>query len=241
METDMFRKIAVVLGLVVIVLAALVVWSYSAAIFRVALDEKVVALTYDDGPNPPHTEALLAMLHRHNVKATFFLKGRNVEAFPKEVRTIAVTGHEVGNHSYYHRPMISFNKLTMRSELERTNALIKDQLGYAPVLFRPPYGLQGPGLKLALESLNMTSIIMSDNGADWEVSDPELIASAILETVEPGSIVLLHDGHGDVDDPDSQDSRAATVAATGIIIESLKARGYRFVTVGGLLKAPLIN
>ena len=90
-------------------------------------------------------------------------------------------------------------------------------------------------LKTAIEELGMTSILMSTNGADWKVTDPELIASAVLDSIEPGSIILLHDGHGDVDDPNNQDSRAATVAATGIVIEALQTRGYRFATVGELI------
>jgi peptidoglycan/xylan/chitin deacetylase (PgdA/CDA1 family) len=231
----MFRKIVVVFSLVFIALCTVVLWSYSAAIIRFPVTEKVVVLTYDDGPNPPHTQALLELLERHDVKATFFLKGRNIEAFPELVRSVAQAGHEIGNHSYHHRPMISLSEAAMREELVRTNILIDDLLGYQPVLFRPPYGAQGPGLKLALEDLDMVSIIMSDHGADWEVTESGLIAEAVLETVEPGSIILLHDGHGDVADPLTQDSRSATVAATGIIIKSLKERGYRFATVGELM------
>ena len=124
----------------------------------------------------------------------------------------------------------------MREEVVRSNLLIENVLGYQPVLFRPPYGVQGPGLKRTLDELDMISIIMSDHGSDWEVTDPRLIANAVLESVAPGSIVLLHDGHGDVDDPLAQDSRAATVVATGMIIEALKEEGYQFATVGELLE-----
>jgi peptidoglycan/xylan/chitin deacetylase (PgdA/CDA1 family) len=229
------RKIAFVLAFVIVSLCAMFFWSYSKVVVSVPVAEKVVALTYDDGPNPPHTQALLDMLAQHGVKATFFLKGRNVEVFPESVRAVAQAGHEIANHSYDHRPMISFSKSAMREELARTNVLIERLLGYQPVLFRPPYGVQGPGLKTAIEELGMTSILMSTNGADWKVTDPELIASAVLDSIEPGSIILLHDGHGDVDDPNNQDSRAATVAATGIVIEALQTRGYRFATVGELM------
>lgn len=221
--------------LALIVLCGVVMWSYSDAIFSVPTDEKVVALTYDDGPNPPHTQALLELLHEEDVKATFFLKGRNVEAFPQEVRNMVYLGHEIANHSYSHRRMISFSRDRMLREVEKTNAVIREVLEYEPELFRPPYGLQGPGLKRALEELGMTSIIMSAHGSDWEVTDPEKIAEAVLSDVTPGAIILLHDGHGDVDDPSVQDSRAPTVAATRIIIETLKAQGYRFLTVGRLL------
>ena len=98
-------------------------------------------------------------------------------------------------------PMLSFSKSEMLNELVRTNQLIEDLLGYQPDLFRPPYGVQGPGLKMALDELDMTSILMSTHGLDWEVNDPELIANTVLESIEPGSIILLHDGHGDVHGP----------------------------------------
>ena len=123
----------------------------------------------------------------------------------------------------------------MLEELVRTNQIIENLLGYSPVLFRPPYGAQGIGLKRAIQTLGMKSILMSVNGADWESTDPVMIANAVLDGVAPGSIILLHDGHGDIDDPAAQDSRAASVVATGIIIESLKSQGYRFATVGELL------
>ena len=213
----------------------LIYWSYKGVIITVPTTEKVVALTFDDGPNPPHTQALLDMLAQHEVMATFFLKGRNVEAFPESVRAVANAGHEIGNHSYFHRPMISLSKTDMREEVVRTNIMIENILGYEPVLFRPPYGAQGPGLKLALQELGMSSILVSTNGADWEVTDPQQIAISVLENIEPGGIILLHDGHGDVDEPETQDSGVATVLATGIIIEELKAQGYRFATVGDLV------
>lgn len=231
----MIRKIMGVLGVVLVTLCAVFFWSYSKVVITVPVTEKVVALTYDDGPNPPHTQALLDVLARHGVMATFFLKGRNVEAFPDSVLLVASAGHEIGNHSYSHRPMLSLSKSDMLEEVVRTNVLIENLLGYEPVLFRPPYGIQGPGLKLALDELGMSSILMSTNGTDWEHTDPQQIASEVLENIEPGSIILLHDGHGDVDLPESQDSRTATVAATGIIIEALKDQGYRFTTVGELM------
>ncbi len=231
----MIQKIAIVLVLLAVAVAGLISFSYAGAIWRIPTSEKVVALTYDDGPNPPHTADLLQMLDQHDVQATFFVKGRNVEAYPEQLTAVAVAGHEVGNHSFHHRLMIGVGREAMRNEVELANRAIEKVLGYSPVLFRPPWGAQGIGLKRALDELGMTSIIMSDSGTDWEITDPQLIASAVLETVKPGSIILLHDGHGDVDEPGQQHSRAATVAATGIIIESLRARGYRFATVGELL------
>jgi len=233
----MWRKGLILLTILAVGLVAVVYWSYSGAIVRLPVEAKVVALTFDDGPNPPHTEALLKLLAEHDVKATFFLKGSHIEAFPETARMVARADHEIANHSYSHKPMISLQRESMQEEIARTGELIDThlELDYSPRLFRPPYGLQGPGVKRAIDELGMISILMSDHGSDWEVTDPVLIAEAVLENVEPGAIVLLHDGHGDVDDPYSQDSRAPTVEATGIIIQSLKSRGYDFVTVSELL------
>ena len=134
----MIRKILAVFGLAIVALGAVLIWSYSATVAIIPVQEKVVALTFDDGPNPPHTEALLDMLAQHNVKATFFLKGRNIEAFPESVRRVVEAGHEIGNHSYFHKPMISLSESDMLEELVRTNNLIEQYIGDSPVLFRGP-------------------------------------------------------------------------------------------------------
>ena len=231
----MIRTTLAVLCLTLFALGAVLFWSYSATVATIPVQEKVVALTYDDGPNPPYTQALLGMLEKHNVKATFFLKGRNIEAFPESVQEVVEAGHELGNHSYFHKPMIALCEAGMLDELVRTNSLIRRYIGVDPTLFRPPFGVQGPGLKMALDTLGMTSVLMSTHGADWEVINPQSIADAVLENIEPGSVILLHDGHGDVDDPGAQQSRAPSVEATGIIIETLESKGYRFTTVGEML------
>ncbi|NQX90210.1 MAG: polysaccharide deacetylase family protein, partial [Halioglobus sp.] len=149
-------------------------------------------------------------------------------------------GHEIGNHRYMHRPMLSLRESVMREELSQANALIHQELGVEPDLFRPPYLAQGVGLKLALSELHMDSILASNHGLDWQERHPQRIADKVLDGIAPGAIILLHDGDGDgdgdVDDPMAQSSRAPTAAATGIIIETLKARGVLFSTVGGLMR-----
>ena len=106
----MIRKLAAVLAVLAIpllVFVALVVWSYGDVVSSVTVEEKLVALSYDDGPNPPYTADLLALLAAKGVRATFFPKGRNVDEFPVDARAIVAAGHEIGNHSYYHAPMTS--------------------------------------------------------------------------------------------------------------------------------------
>ncbi len=229
------RALLLIVALVVS-LVAVFSWSYTGSIASVEVEEKVIALTFDDGPNPPYTQAMLDTLEKAGIKATFFLMGRHAEAFPDQVKAIADAGHEVANHSYSHRLMLASTKSVALEELQRTNALLENITGHKPIHFRPPYGMQGPGAKLALEQLGLRSILMNVNGSDWEHTSPEPIANAVLESITPGSIVLLHDGQGDVDDPMAQDSRSASVEATAIIIKSLQNQGYRFVTVSDLLQ-----
>ncbi|NND68378.1 MAG: polysaccharide deacetylase family protein [Halioglobus sp.] len=228
-------KIVGALALLGALVFAYISWIYSNSLLRVETAEKAIALTYDDGPNPPHTQALLELLAQRKVKATFFLKGRNVEAFPELAAQVVAQGHEVANHSYHHYAMGALRKEEMLAELVRVNELILVTTGVQPSLFRPPFGIQGAGLKRALDELGMLSVLADASGTDWEVTDARQVADLVLADVGPGSIVLLHDGHGDVDGPDEQDSRAHSVAATALIIDELRAKGYRFVTVSELV------
>ena len=236
----LLKKFAMLVGAIVLALvvawAAMLYWSSNYLVASVATTEKVLALTFDDGPNPPHTQNLIQLLEKHQVKATFFLKGANVEAFPEDVQAIARAGHEIGNHSYYHKAMAAIGKTAYREELIRTNQALNKVLGYSPHLFRPPYGVQGVGLTRALAELDMVSIGLGVSGADWSSDDPQQIAAAIVDSVAPGNFILLHDGHADVADPMAQDSRAHSVAATALVITALKDRGYRFITVSEMLE-----
>ena len=216
-------------------LAGFMYWCYQDVVFRVPVAEKVVAITYDDGPSSEDTLALLALLAEQNVRVTFFLKGTNVEAFPNIVRAQHKAGHEIANHSWSHQPMLSFSKAAMLTEIDRTAAAIERITGSTPAHFRAPFFVQGAGLTLALRERQLLSVAAGPNGADWEVFHPQQIAASILESVEPGDIILLHDADGPEPDPVGQASRAGTVAATKIIIDSLREQGYRFVTVSELL------
>ena len=227
-----------IIGAVILIVGGvftLGMWSYSDTISSVKLTEKVVALTYDDGPNPPHTAALLQLLEKENVRATFFPKGKNVAAFPESARAIVAAGHEVANHSYKHMPMTTLSKDVAMAEILRADEVLETVMGVKTNLFRPPFGVQSLGVKRALTDLGKTSVLMSAIGNDWEVFEPQAIADAVLVDVEPGAIILLHDGHGDVDDPHQQIGRAGSVEATRIIIETLRGEGYRFLTVGELI------
>lgn len=232
----MLKRIGLAVALALAATLVMAYWCYRDVVIWPQVSQKVVALTFDDGPNPPHTRALLQVLQAHQVRATFFMKGANVEAFPDQVRAVAAAGHEIGGHSYHHRPMLGLRSAAYAQELELTNQLLAAELGYTPQLFRPPYGLQGVGLTLALRQLGLRSIGMGVHGSDWSQTDSEQISQSILAGIKPGAIILLHDGHADIADPHAQDSRAASVQATGQIITVLRSDGYRFVTVSELLE-----
>ena len=229
------KTLACALVLVALVFGAIAM-VYQGSFSSLPVKERLVALTYDDGPNPPHTRALLDLLASREVIATFFPKARNAEAFSNELLAVAAGGHEIGNHSYYHRPMTSLSTQAMFEEVEKANEVLTTLLGERPRLFRPPYGIQGYGLWRALKQLEMPSVLMNTHGADWEPHSAQEIADRVLAGVQPGTIILLHDGHGDVDDPYAQDSRAATVEATGLIIDALHTQGYRFVSISELMR-----
>lgn len=231
----MIKKTLTTLTIAVAIIGLFGYWCYSEIVFGIDTERKLVALTYDDGPSAVDTAALLKVLAKHEVKATFFLKGQNVLAFPDSVRDIHDAGHEIANHSYTHKAMYSFSKDDMLAEVQQTNEAINKVLGFTPELFRPPFLVQGAGLKRALSELGMLSIGANANGKDWEVIDPKQIAASILDAIEPGNFILLHDGDGPNPNAHQQQSRQATVEATSLIIEELVTRGYEFMTVGDML------
>lgn len=189
--------------------------------------EKVVALTYDDGPNPPYTNQLIGILERNQIKATFFVVGNIIEKHPATVRLVLSKGHELGNHSYSHQKMTSENPSFIRSEIEKTDQLLR-QLGVKEEIhFRAPYGRKFLVLPYLLAKMNKKNILWNVNPNDYKAPNSEVIENYVLEHVSPGSIILLHDGGGD---------RSHTVTATESLIKKLGERGYTFKTVSELMR-----
>jgi len=183
-----------------------------------------IALTYDDGPST-YTPALLAILRRLAVPATFFLVGQEDAARPAIARQILAEGHEIGDHSWNHANLGGGGP-GASSQLQRTNAVIRRATGYTPCLFRPPYGATGADLVERTRSLEMTSVLWSADPFDWKTPGTDAIVSRVLAQTHAGAIILEHDGGG---------PRAQTLAAAPLIIAALRARGYTFVTVSQLL------
>jgi peptidoglycan/xylan/chitin deacetylase (PgdA/CDA1 family) len=203
---------------------------------------KLVALTFDDGPNEPYTSQILDILAANNIKATFFVIGKNVELYPDSAARIIAEGNVVGNHSYSHNANHALTEYGAR-DLERAQATINNTLGVLPYLYRPPHGKKSPWELQAIKKLGMIEVTWNVSANDQHIfavfghPTPEIFARAIVRDVEPGSIVLLHDGYGTQHDNIKAD-RSLTVETLPLIIAQLKAKGYRFVTVPELLNVP---
>ncbi len=198
---------------------------------QVSMSDLVVALTYDDGPNPPYTESLVDMFDRHSVKATFFMMGRHAELHPDTVRRVLAGGHQIGNHSYGSATLAFRSPSFIRAEIHRTDEILR-KLGVPKGTdVRAPH--VAPFLTVAwiLSQEGLRHIGANVVPQDWSTNDADLIARRVLEEVSPGSIVMFHDG---LDTEDGID-RQATVDATAEVVRVLKERGYRFTTVDELL------
>jgi peptidoglycan/xylan/chitin deacetylase (PgdA/CDA1 family) len=197
----------------------------------ISTDEKVVALTYDDGPNPPHTQALLRVLARAQVPATFYFMGAHVEAHEASARTVIAAGHEVGNHSWSHAPLPLLSVAGVRDEFERTDAILR-RLGVSgPIDVRAPWMLRGLQAAWWFSRAGRRHIGAGAAGNDWEPSTAREVADRVLASVKPGTIILLHDG----DHASLAADRSWTVGATQILLKELGSQGYRFVRVSELI------
>ncbi len=195
--------------------------------------EKVVALTFDDGPNDPYTGQILDVLKQAGVHATFFCVGINAEREPETVRRIAAEGNEVGNHSYAHRKRDALLDLRYR-DAARTNDILRAITGTLPRLYRAPNGFHTPWSLRAVGEHGLRAIGWDVESNDWDEPGADTIVMRTVGRVQPGSIILLHDG----DNSRLGTDRSQQAAAVRTIIETLKGRGYRFVTVSEMLGFP---
>ncbi len=179
----------------------------------------VIALTFDDGPNPVDTPELLRVLRRHRVQAVFCLWGDHVRQYPWIVRQIVAEGHILCNHSMHHDDMSTWTPAQIRADLLETNATIRRIVPWAPIpYFRAPYGSWGQTPQVAAE-LGMQPLGWRLAVGDWEPPGTEELVRRLREGITPGAVVLLHDGGGD---------RSQTVAAVDQIIREFRAEGWRF-------------
>ena len=192
---------------------------------RVDTDEKVVALTFDDGPDPFHTPRVLEVLDRYHVKATFFMLGRNVERHPAMAREVLARGHEIGNHSYSHARLILMSPRHVRDEIERTDQLLRGIGVTGEILFRPPHASKFIVLPYVLVQMKKLSVLGDVDPQEWKRRPAAVMTESILRQTRPGSIIGLHDPMG-----------GATLRTLEDSIKGLAAQGYRFETVSELVR-----
>ncbi|MFJ7909507.1 polysaccharide deacetylase family protein [Kitasatospora sp. NPDC096204] len=191
----------------------------SKPVYDLDPERRVVALTIDDGPDPRHTPAVLALFEQYGVRATFFLIGENAVEHPALVREIADRGHHIANHTWTHPDLRHLPEGKVRDELERTSDLLQRTAGRQPTWFRAPGGDWSPtSVKVAAE-LGMRNMAWSVDPRDWARPGTSAIIDRVLKNVRPGSIVLNHDGGGD---------RSQTVAALKAYLPVLVDSGYQF-------------
>ena len=185
---------------------------------------KCIALTFDDGPGP-YTAKLLDTLKQQNVRATFFVVGKNAQADPDLVKREAAEGHEVENHSMSHPDLAKESKAGLTEQIDGTNDIVKQLTGVTPRYLRPPYGATDGQVAAHVKKLGMTQIFWGIDAFDWKHPDASYVADQIVSDAAPKGIVLLHDIH------------PTSVDAVPKIIEGLRAKGYTFVTVSELVGA----
>lgn len=199
--------------------------------YRVPTLDRVVALTFDDGPNEPYTSRLADLLASEDVRATFFQVGACIERHPEVTSQLAAAGHLIGNHSYSHQFHRCWNDETMRLEIDRTQQILTDILSAPPVYYRPPWLLRTPALFRSLDERGLTPISGEFCHAFEPVQPPAAaIARRALAKARPGAVLIFHDGFDG-----RGGNRAHTVESVGIVIRELKRRGYRFATIDELL------
>ena len=186
---------------------------------------KCVALTFDDGPGP-YTPQLLSSLDRFAAKATFFVIGQNVVASPSVVRSEIAAGHEVGNHSWSHRDLTRVAHKELVNQITWGDQAIRNATGQSPTLIRPPYGAVDAALR---RTVDRPLILWNVDTLDWKYRNSPRVVKAVLSTVKPGDIVLLHDIH------------RTTIRAVPDILKALSARGYHFVTVSELMRGTALS
>lgn len=186
-----------------------------------------IALTFDDGPNPYYTSQVLALLRRYGVKATFFLIGSLVAAYPNLVQQEYQQGDVVGNHTWTHPELIKLSSPAVRYQLQSTSNELQAVTGVSSTIFRPPYGEFNRSIQSTAASLGLSTILWNVDPKDWSLPGTNVIISRVLHFAHNGSIILMHDGGG---------NRLQTVAALPTIITLLKQQGFQFVTIPRLIQ-----
>lgn len=189
---------------------------------------KMIALTFDDGPNKTYTPQVLEVLQKNNIKATFFVMGGWVKQNPEILKQVYAAGNVIGNHTFTHPLITKISSASFKNELIKTNEIIYATINVYPVLFRPPFGMSSATSNKIVSDLGFKKITWNFmvNDYDANKTTAEKIASQVIQHASPGAIITMHDGGS---------NREKTVKALATIIPTLKQKGYEFVTVSELL------
>lgn len=179
---------------------------------------KVVSLTFDDGPSAANTKKILAILKKFNIQATFFVLGEKAKLHPEIIKTLAMHGHSLGNHSYSHLKMTNLSESSQKRELEKTAEILNQILpGYKINWFRPPYGSYNKITDKLAKNMGMDIVLWSIDPRDWKNPPTHILKARILNQLKPGAIIVLHD------------IKSNTADALEEIIVGIKEAGYSFV------------
>lgn len=181
----------------------------------------MVAFTFDDGPHPKNTKKILDVLKEHNAHATFFVIGENAKKFGNLMKEMVDSGSEVGNHSYSHQKLTNLDHDKMLKEIRRGNQIIKKQIGKKPKYLRPPYGSYNQEV---VAKITQPIILWDIDTLDWKMKDTEDIIQRVLNEVEDGDIVLMHDIY------------ESTADAVAYLVPELQKRGFEIVSISELAK-----
>jgi len=193
-------------------------------------EKKVIALTFDDGPNEPYTSEIVDYLNSQKIKATFFQVGKAVAKEPKLTQRMHDSGHVIGNHSQSHHFLKYFTHPSFRKEIQESQAIFKQVLGKEPALFRPPWLFRTPLLLCTVKHMNLFPVsgLFCNNLEVFHVS-PEKIANTAILRAQPGGILIFHDGYNG-----KGASRKETVESVKLTVKALTLDGYTFVTIDEL-------
>lgn len=183
---------------------------------EIDVDAPMVALTFDDGPNPEYTHRVLNALKDNYSHATFFVVGTNAEKYPEVLRDIAASGNEIGNHTYSHANLTDVDSIHVEEEIEKVNRAVKKATGESATVIRPPYGAYNDDV---LEQLQMPVILWDLDTEDWDSRNAQVIVDRIIANVEDGDIILMHDIY------------ESTAEAVELLLPRLKEMGYQVVSV----------
>jgi peptidoglycan-N-acetylglucosamine deacetylase len=196
-----------------------------------------LALTFDDGPNDPHTLRLLEVLAGHEVHATFFMIGKYVQKRPEIAREIAQAGHAIANHTYSHPLLIFKSGVQIRREISDCRAVLQDTVGEHSNLFRPPFGGRRPAVLRIARELGLETVMWNATGYDWNAPSSETIEQKVAQQIRGGDVVLLHDGWHKQIGAD----RSKTVVATDHVIARYKTEGRELVTIPQMMDRATIT